>query len=116
LPPPCGSTPDDDQADVAARPARRALPVAPRPEKDNSKKRPAARASSVRDRHSQNLAPTAGLGERRDGASAAGFRAVGYRGRVTHAEFEITAEVVRGLLRDQHPDLADRPVRLGARG
>ena len=35
---------------------------------------------------------------------------------MTHAEFEITAEVVRDLLRDQHPDLADRPVRLGARG
>jgi aminoglycoside phosphotransferase (APT) family kinase protein len=35
---------------------------------------------------------------------------------VTHAEFEITAEVLRDLLRDQHPDLADRPVRLGARG
>lgn len=28
----------------------------------------------------------------------------------------ITAELVRDLLRDQHPDLADRPVRLGARG
>jgi hypothetical protein len=35
---------------------------------------------------------------------------------VTHAEFEITAELVRDLLRDQHPDLADRPVTLGARG
>ncbi|MFD8248372.1 hypothetical protein [Nocardia sp. NPDC059691] len=33
-----------------------------------------------------------------------------------HTEIEITAELVRGLLRDQHPDLADRPVRLGARG
>ena len=31
-------------------------------------------------------------------------------------QFEITAEVVRDLLRDQHPDLADRPVRLGAQG
>ncbi|MFV2011166.1 MULTISPECIES: aminoglycoside phosphotransferase family protein [unclassified Micromonospora] len=31
-------------------------------------------------------------------------------------EVEITAELVRGLLRDQCPDLADRPVRLGARG
>ncbi|MFD5482480.1 aminoglycoside phosphotransferase family protein [Streptomyces hawaiiensis] len=31
-------------------------------------------------------------------------------------EIEITAELVRDLLRDQHPDLADRPVRLGARG
>ncbi|MEU4237078.1 aminoglycoside phosphotransferase family protein [Actinoplanes sp. NPDC026619] len=29
---------------------------------------------------------------------------------------EITAELVRDLLREQHPDLADRPVRLGARG
>ncbi len=29
---------------------------------------------------------------------------------------EITAELVRGLLRDQHPDLAELPVRLGARG
>ena len=29
---------------------------------------------------------------------------------------EITAELVRDLVRDQHPDLADRPVRLGARG
>lgn len=35
---------------------------------------------------------------------------------MTHVEMEITAEVVRELLRDQHPDLADRPVRLGARG
>nr|WP_296072942.1 aminoglycoside phosphotransferase family protein [uncultured Actinoplanes sp.] len=35
---------------------------------------------------------------------------------MTHAEIEITAELVRGLLRDQHPDLAGRPVRLGARG
>ncbi|MGI5422891.1 phosphotransferase [Actinomadura luteofluorescens] len=35
---------------------------------------------------------------------------------MTHAEIEITAELVRDLLRDQHPDLADQPVRLGARG
>ncbi|TDD77692.1 aminoglycoside phosphotransferase family protein [Actinomadura darangshiensis] len=35
---------------------------------------------------------------------------------MTHAEIEITAELVRDLLRDQHPDLADHPVRLGARG
>lgn len=35
---------------------------------------------------------------------------------MTHTEIEITAELVRDLLRDQHPDLADRPVRLGARG
>jgi aminoglycoside phosphotransferase (APT) family kinase protein len=33
-----------------------------------------------------------------------------------HTEIEITAELVRNLLRDQHPDLADRPLRLGARG
>src|SRR5687768_12668527 len=35
---------------------------------------------------------------------------------MTHTEMEITAELVRDLLRHQHPDLADRPVRLGARG
>ncbi|MEH0416269.1 aminoglycoside phosphotransferase family protein [Streptomyces sp. B21-083] len=35
---------------------------------------------------------------------------------MTHTEIEITAELVHDLLRDQHPDLADRPVRLGARG
>ncbi|RKE17966.1 aminoglycoside phosphotransferase family protein [Streptomyces sp. TLI_171] len=35
---------------------------------------------------------------------------------MTHSEIEITAELVRALLRDQHPDLADRPVELGARG
>ncbi|WP_336215832.1 phosphotransferase [Nonomuraea sp. LPB2021202275-12-8] len=35
---------------------------------------------------------------------------------MTHTEIEITAELVRGLLRDQHPDLADYPVKLGARG
>jgi aminoglycoside phosphotransferase (APT) family kinase protein len=35
---------------------------------------------------------------------------------VAHGETEITADLVRDLLRDQHPDLADRPVRLGARG
>jgi aminoglycoside phosphotransferase (APT) family kinase protein len=29
---------------------------------------------------------------------------------------EITAELVRDLVRDQHPDLADRAIRLGARG
>jgi aminoglycoside phosphotransferase (APT) family kinase protein len=33
-----------------------------------------------------------------------------------HAELKITAELVRDLLRDQHPDLADRPLTLGARG
>lgn len=35
---------------------------------------------------------------------------------MTHTEIEITAELVRDLLREQHPDLADRPVELGARG
>ncbi|MFB9203771.1 phosphotransferase [Nonomuraea spiralis] len=35
---------------------------------------------------------------------------------MTHAEIEINARLVRDLLRDQHPDLADHPVRLGARG
>ncbi|MFI0776342.1 integrase core domain-containing protein [Streptomyces sp. NPDC021212] len=35
---------------------------------------------------------------------------------MTHTDIEITAELVRDLLRDQHPDLADRPVRFGARG
>ncbi len=31
-------------------------------------------------------------------------------------EVELTAEVVRELLRDQHPDLAERPLTFGARG
>ncbi|GAA1614076.1 aminoglycoside phosphotransferase family protein [Nonomuraea maheshkhaliensis] len=35
---------------------------------------------------------------------------------MAHTEIEITAELVRQLLLDQHPDLADYPVRLGARG
>jgi aminoglycoside phosphotransferase (APT) family kinase protein len=35
---------------------------------------------------------------------------------VTRPEVEITAEFVRELLRDQHPDLAERPVTFGARG
>ncbi|MEV4969833.1 aminoglycoside phosphotransferase family protein [Streptomyces scopuliridis] len=35
---------------------------------------------------------------------------------MTPIETEITADLVQDLLRDQHPDLADRPVRLGARG
>ncbi|MET8545913.1 aminoglycoside phosphotransferase family protein [Kitasatospora sp. NPDC004799] len=35
---------------------------------------------------------------------------------MTHSGTEITAELVRDLLRDQHPDLADRPLTLGARG
>ncbi|MFC4565778.1 aminoglycoside phosphotransferase family protein [Nocardiopsis mangrovi] len=35
---------------------------------------------------------------------------------MTDTGIEITAELVRELLRDQHPDLADLPVRLGARG
>jgi aminoglycoside phosphotransferase (APT) family kinase protein len=35
---------------------------------------------------------------------------------VTSGEAEITADLIRDLLREQHPDLADRPVTLGARG
>jgi hypothetical protein len=35
---------------------------------------------------------------------------------MTHVKIEVTAELVRDLVRDQHPDLADLPVRLGARG
>ncbi|MEU6120427.1 aminoglycoside phosphotransferase family protein [Streptomyces sp. NPDC047123] len=35
---------------------------------------------------------------------------------MTRTETEITAELVGELLRDQHPDLADLPLRLGARG
>jgi len=35
---------------------------------------------------------------------------------MTHAEVEITGELVRDLVQDQHPDLASRPVKLGARG
>ncbi|AVH60549.1 MULTISPECIES: aminoglycoside phosphotransferase family protein [Streptomyces] len=35
---------------------------------------------------------------------------------MTHTDIEITAELVRDLLRDQHPDLADHPLRLGAHG
>ncbi|MCL8014433.1 aminoglycoside phosphotransferase family protein [Streptomyces sp. AS02] len=35
---------------------------------------------------------------------------------MTHTEIEMTAELIRDLLHDQHPDLAERPVRLGARG
>lgn len=35
---------------------------------------------------------------------------------MSHTEIEITAELVRDLLHDQHPDLAERPVQLGARG
>ncbi|MFC5150457.1 aminoglycoside phosphotransferase family protein [Streptomyces amakusaensis] len=35
---------------------------------------------------------------------------------MTHTETGITAELIRDLLRDQHPDLADHPVKLGARG
>ncbi|MGV9677097.1 aminoglycoside phosphotransferase family protein [Nocardia sp. NPDC003482] len=33
-----------------------------------------------------------------------------------HNGIEVTAELVRDLLRDQHPDLAGLPIRLGARG
>ncbi|RKT88104.1 Predicted kinase, aminoglycoside phosphotransferase (APT) family [Saccharopolyspora antimicrobica] len=35
---------------------------------------------------------------------------------MTHTKIEITAELIRDLLREQHPDLADLPVELGARG
>ncbi|QKV71878.1 aminoglycoside phosphotransferase family protein [Streptomyces harbinensis] len=35
---------------------------------------------------------------------------------MTLTDTGITAEPVRDLLREQHPDLADRPLRLGARG
>ncbi|MEV6976850.1 aminoglycoside phosphotransferase family protein [Kitasatospora sp. NPDC093806] len=35
---------------------------------------------------------------------------------MTHTETEITAELIRDLLHDQHPDLAGHPVTLGARG
>ncbi|MGW3185896.1 aminoglycoside phosphotransferase family protein [Kitasatospora sp. NPDC001119] len=35
---------------------------------------------------------------------------------MTDTGTDITAELVRALLRDQHPDLADHPVTLGARG
>ncbi|MDX3066033.1 hypothetical protein PV518_28295, partial [Streptomyces sp. ND04-05B] len=35
---------------------------------------------------------------------------------MTTTETEITEDLVRDLLREQHPDLADRPVKLGARG
>ncbi|MER5438649.1 aminoglycoside phosphotransferase family protein [Streptomyces sp. NPDC002790] len=35
---------------------------------------------------------------------------------MTNTAIEITAELVQELLHEQHPDLADRPVRLGARG
>ncbi|WP_371582795.1 aminoglycoside phosphotransferase family protein [Streptomyces sp. NBC_01314] len=35
---------------------------------------------------------------------------------MTHTEIDITADLVRDLLLDQHPDLAGRPLKLGARG
>ncbi|GAA0973351.1 hypothetical protein GCM10009551_003370 [Nocardiopsis tropica] len=35
---------------------------------------------------------------------------------MTRTEIDITGELVRGLLREQHPDLADLPLSLGARG
>lgn len=35
---------------------------------------------------------------------------------MTDTDLEITAELIRDLLHEQHPDLADRPLRLGARG
>lgn len=45
------------------------------------------------------------------------FRAVGILNRARkQADMEVTAELVRDLLRDQHPDLADRPITAGPRG
>jgi aminoglycoside phosphotransferase (APT) family kinase protein len=35
---------------------------------------------------------------------------------MSHSDVEITADLIRELLREQHPDLADRPLRLGAKG
>ncbi|MGW2512104.1 aminoglycoside phosphotransferase family protein [Streptomyces scopuliridis] len=35
---------------------------------------------------------------------------------MTATEMDITEELIRDLLREQHPDLADRPLKLGARG
>jgi aminoglycoside phosphotransferase (APT) family kinase protein len=35
---------------------------------------------------------------------------------MNHGDITITADLIRDLLRDQHPDLADRPVRLVAKG
>ncbi|MFC1419521.1 aminoglycoside phosphotransferase family protein [Streptacidiphilus cavernicola] len=35
---------------------------------------------------------------------------------MTHTEVEVSAELVRELLREQHPDLADHPLELGALG
>lgn len=36
--------------------------------------------------------------------------------RMTHTDLEIDADLIRDLLREQHPDLAELPVELGARG
>lgn len=35
---------------------------------------------------------------------------------MSHSDTIITADLIRDLLREQHPDLADRPLRLGAKG
>ncbi|PUB24483.1 aminoglycoside phosphotransferase (APT) family kinase protein [Promicromonospora sp. AC04] len=35
---------------------------------------------------------------------------------MSHRDIEVSAELIRDLLREQHPDLADHPLRLGARG
>ncbi|MBA8809620.1 aminoglycoside phosphotransferase family protein [Promicromonospora sukumoe] len=35
---------------------------------------------------------------------------------MTHTDLEIDADLIRDLLRDQHPDLAELPLELGARG
>ncbi len=36
--------------------------------------------------------------------------------RMTETRVEISEELIRELLREQQPDLADRPLKLGARG
>jgi aminoglycoside phosphotransferase (APT) family kinase protein len=82
------------------------LPGPARSDQDNSKKRIAETPSAP---VVPNRTGTVKV-QRQSPASSATVA------RVTHAKFEITAEVVRDLLRDQHPDLADRPVTLGARG
>jgi aminoglycoside phosphotransferase (APT) family kinase protein len=44
------------------------------------------------------------------------FSAVSFFDRFRKADAELTADLVRELLSDQHPDLADRPISFGARG
>jgi hypothetical protein len=50
------------------------------------------------------------------GIAGARVRRCGYRGPVGLPETEITADLVRDLLRDQHPDLAVGPLAPGAPG